>query len=114
MKKAPSVSPPARAVPTKLKAERIQRFLAENPDWSLAPDRRTLSRAYDLANRAAALAFVGWIAETSQAFRKSPWVSTQGSGVEITIHAQAREFTARELDLARALSLACGSRRKAA
>lgn len=109
---SPSLRPPE--APTRLKAERVQQFLREHPEWSLAKDRCGLTRSVRLASSAAAWAFAAWVAETAQAFRKSPRVSTEGHSVEITIARRGREFTAHELDLARALSLLPPVRRKAA
>lgn len=90
--------------PPRLKAERIQAMLAENPAWSGTDRRRAIRRTYRFPSFRASLAFVAFVGELAEALDHHPDIDVRYGKVTLvlTTH-EAGGLTDRDFRLARAL-----------
>ena len=91
--------------PSRLKAERIQSFLTENPAWRLAADGRTLATAIHFADPAHAVGRVAWMMALATCHGQAPRICIQSESVQIELTPANDDFSAEEIAFARALGV---------
>jgi pterin-4a-carbinolamine dehydratase len=110
----PQLSSKAPSRSSRLKAERIQKFLDENPTWRLADDGRSLSTCSPMSDPAIAVGRVAWVLALATCQGRTPRICVIGTTVEITIEPSQEEFSDAELHFAQSLSFGRGSANGAA
>jgi pterin-4a-carbinolamine dehydratase len=97
---------PFRRPLRKLKAERVQRELAELPGWRLMPNGGGIVRAFRFAGNDSPQRFAALAIALGQEVGHSPWVTVFGQTVVCRlITPQVGGVTARDLELARRIGL---------
>ncbi len=91
--------------PSRLKAERIQSFLTENPAWRLAADGRSLAAAISFADPAHAVGRVAWMMALATCHGQAPRICIQSESIQVELSAANDDFSAEEIAFARALGL---------
>ena len=99
----PTKSPP-RPKFEPLKAERIQEFLREHPEWKLRGEARALVRTFGHPGRSSAQAFAAWLAEFTREYGHSARLELYENVVTVTLATPvAGGVTEKDLGLAREL-----------
>ena len=97
------------AAPPSLKAERIQIWLEEMPDWKASRDARRIQRKFHFETRNESLAFLRRALKSTErtevAFGgRGPGFTYRGDMVTVSLWSHGGSFSAQDLELARVLS----------
>ena len=97
------------ALPPSLKAERIQIWLEEMPDWKASRDTRRIQRKFLFETRAESLAFLRRAIQSAEGAEitfggRGPGFTYRGDMVTVSLWSHGGSFSAQDLELARVLS----------